>query len=141
MPKNSRRKNQWEINEVHLLNCPGGGGIAVRERQIQIAKHCGKIAVELQKIAGKRRCRNQTSRSLKEQHFCTGDTQGTNEPARWTSEKQLRKIAKNCQELRTSAPLNLLGIALLIYSYSPLVNHSHVAGQPTGRKKRLRGPH
>ena len=52
---------------------------------------------KLRKIAGKLRCRNQTSRSLKEQHLCTGDTQGTNKQPRWTNKKQLRK---NCGKLR-----------------------------------------
>ena len=42
------------------------------------------------------RGRNQTSRSLKEQHFRTGDTQGTNKRARGT----LRKIAEDCEKLR-----------------------------------------
>ena len=45
---------------------------------------------------GKWRCRNQPSRSLKEQHFCTGDTQGTNEHARGISQKQLRENCGNC---------------------------------------------
>ena len=61
-------------------------------------KNCAKIEERL-------RCRDQTSRSLKEQHFCTGDTQGTNTHARWATKKQLRKIAKkNCEKLRTSTP-------------------------------------
>ena len=48
--------------------------------------------------------RTQTSQSLKEQHFCTGDTQGTNTHARGTSKMQLRNIGGNCPKLRTSAP-------------------------------------
>ena len=52
----------------------------------------------------KLRCRKRILRNLKEQHFCTGDTQGTNKHAKWTSKKELReklrkklrKIAKNC---------------------------------------------
>ena len=81
--------------------CGRGGGIAVRKGQIQ-----------LRKIAEKLRCRNQTSRSLKEQHFCTRDTQGTYNHARWTSKKQLRKIVgnsrkwRNCEKLRKIADLN-----------------------------------
>ena len=42
-------------------------------------------------IAVQLRCRHQTSRSLKEHHSCTGDTQGTNERARGTGTKELRE--------------------------------------------------
>ena len=42
-----------------------GGGCG-QGRSNPIAKNCGKIS-------GKLQCRNQTSRSLKEQHFCTGN--------------------------------------------------------------------
>ena len=60
---------------------------------------------KLGKIAGKLRRRNQTPRSLKEQHLCTGDTQGTNKYAGGTGKKQLRRhIAENYEELRTSIP-------------------------------------
>ena len=45
-------------------------------------------------------CPNQTSRSLKKEHFCTGDSQLTNKRVRGTSKKQLRKIAENLQTLR-----------------------------------------
>ena len=76
--------------------------MAVRERQIQ-----------LQKTVGKLRCRTQTSRSLKEQHLCTGDTR--HQQARKMDKQQavagkLREIAGkcaiagNCEELRTSSP-------------------------------------
>ena len=85
--------------------CQGRGeGIAVRERQIQlrtIAENCGKFA-------GKLRCRDQTSRSLKDQHFCTGGTKGTNKHAMWTSKKQLWKnceISKDCEKLRNCEKL------------------------------------
>ena len=79
----------------------GAGGIAVRERQIQLGKipgNCGKTAEKL-------RWRNPTSRSL-EQHLCTGDTQGTNKHARGTSKRQLRKncrkIPGNCKKKKKS---------------------------------------
>ena len=46
----------------------GKWGTVVRERKLAgKAEYCGKL-----------RCFNQTSRSLKEQHYGTGDTQGTN---------------------------------------------------------------
>ena len=90
-------------NKTGCVNNPGGGGV-LRERQIQSWKIAGKIA-------GKLWCRDQTSRSLKEQHYCTGDTRGTNKHARWTSKKQvgktcgkLRKIEKNCEKLRALIP-------------------------------------
>ena len=77
---------------IHL-----GRGIAVRARQI----HLRKIAQKLPKICGKLRCRNQTSRSLNEQHFGTGDTQGTHKHAKRTGKRRencgkLQKISRNC---------------------------------------------
>ena len=61
------------------------------------------------------RCRNQTPRSLKEQHLCTGDTQGTNTHVRGASEKQWRENCgkkreklRNCEELQKNADLNPL---------------------------------
>ena len=66
-----------------------GGGIAVVERQIQ-----------LRKIAEKLRCRNQTFRSFKEQHLCTGDRQGTNIHARRTSRKAVAEKLRNCENCR-----------------------------------------
>ena len=93
-----------------------------------IEKNCGK----LRENGGKSRCRNQTFRSLREQHVCTGETQGTNKHARSTSEKQLqkncekmRKIAKlrkiaekcgklrNCEKLRTSIAPPLQAMAMV----------------------------
>ena len=78
----------------------GGGGFAVRERQIQLRK----LRENCRTIAGKLWCRNQTSRSLGKQHFHTAGTQGTNKHAAWTNKKQLqescgklRKCAKNCK--------------------------------------------
>ena len=47
---------------------------------------------------------NQTSRSLRERHLCTGDTQGTNRHARGTSKGQCGKTAGNCGKMRTSIP-------------------------------------
>ena len=67
----------------------GGGGDCGQGASNPIAKISGKIA-------GKLRCCNQTSRSLTEQHVCTGDTQGTKKHARGTSNKQLQK---NCGKL------------------------------------------
>ena len=43
----------------------------------KLQENCGKIAGNCGKIADKLRCCTQTSRSLKEQHHCTGDTPGT----------------------------------------------------------------
>ena len=52
------------------------------------------------KCQKKLRCRNQTSQSLKEQHFCTGDSECfsvcSNKKLRKRCRK-LRKIAKNCE--------------------------------------------
>ena len=76
----------------------GGGGIAVRECQIQLRK----IAEDCGKFVGKLRCRNPISRSLKEQYFCTGDTQGTNKHAMWTIRK---KLLKKCAKLREIAKI------------------------------------
>ena len=87
----------------------GGRGIAVRERQIQsreIAENCGKIAVPSPNL-------HQGASSLKERHFCTGDTQGTNKHARWTSKTQLPKnfgkMADNCKKSQPPPPLMALG--------------------------------
>ena len=85
--------------------CTGGGGIAIREGPVQLRKIAGKNC-------GKLRCRNQTPRSLKEQHFCTGGSEcfcvskqkiaGKMRKIAKTSEKirkiaKMRKIAKNCE--------------------------------------------
>ena len=57
---------------------------------------------------GKLRYRNQTCQSLKEQHSCTADTQGTQrgDKQKAIAEKvwEKKKIAKNCEKLRTSFP-------------------------------------
>ena len=91
---------------------PGGGGIARREPQIQMRKKLRKVCG---KIAGKLRCPNQTSRSLKKQHFCTGETQGTNKHAMGTSTKQLRKncrkLRKNCRHKPPPGPSPFRGVA------------------------------
>ena len=76
--------------------------MAVRERQIQLRKFAGNCG----KIAGKLQFWDQTPRSLKEQHLCTGDTQGTNKNARGTRKKQWRKIAGNCGKVRKTADLS-----------------------------------
>ena len=74
----------------------GRGGDCGQGASNPIAKNCGQIA-------GKLRYRNQTSRSLKEQLICAGDTQGTCTHTRWTRRKQLRK---NSGKLRKIADLN-----------------------------------
>ena len=71
-------------------------GIVVRQRQIQlreIAENCGTIP-------GKLRCRDQTSRSLEEQHFCTSASEcfGVS-----SNKKNCENAAKNCGKLRTIA--------------------------------------
>ena len=86
-------------------NINGGGAVSGGEGCGQGVSH--SIAKDRGTIAGKSRWRNQTSRSLKEQHLCTRDT----EAARWTSKTHcrkncgtLREIAGNCGKLRTSPP-------------------------------------
>ena len=82
----------------------GGGGGGLRSGSVK------SNSEKLRKIAGNLRCRNQTSRSLKGQRFCTGDTQGTNKHARWTRKNcgktaencENCEIAKNSEKLRTS---------------------------------------
>ena len=55
----------------------------MRQTQLQkIAEDYGKIARKLREVGGKLRCCSQASRSHHTQHFCTGDTQGTNTHAR-----------------------------------------------------------
>ena len=102
------------------LSRRGGGGVAVSERRIQLKKIAGNRGEiegkygKLREIAEKLRCRTRTSRSLKGQHLCAGDTQDTHAGG----EQQLRKrcgklgkpatifqkcgIPKSCEELRTS---------------------------------------
>ena len=88
--------------------CRWGGGVAVRELQIQLRNLVGNLrklaenCSKLWEIVGKLRCRNQTSRSFNEQHFYTMHTQGTNKHARGTSKKQLQK---NCGKWRKVAKL------------------------------------
>ena len=94
-------KSCWAVTVV-----TGGVGVSspsVKTNREEMREKCGKIAVKL-------RCFHQTSRSLKKQHFCTGDTQGTNRHAMGTSRKQLRK---NCEKLRTSPPPPLRDCRLL----------------------------
>ena len=90
-----------------LASPESSAGLAPYLGEVEVGKgggggHCGQGASN--PIAEKLRCRNQTSQSLKEQHFGTGDTQGNSKHARWTSKKQLRKIAKNRENLRTLTP-------------------------------------
>ena len=84
----------------------GGGDLiqGASDPMAEIAGNCGKLR-------GKLQCRNQTSRSLKEQHLCTGDTQGSNKRASWTGKKaiaekcgQLPKIAGNCEIAKHCGP-------------------------------------
>ena len=96
----------WQSRTWRPAVCPSGlslmGGDCGQEASNPNAKNCGKL-----------RCRNQTSQSLKQQQFCTGDTQGTNNHARWTSKRQLQKNCRtlrklqNCEKLRTSIPPHL----------------------------------
>ena len=82
---------------IYLRGRAGGGGL----RSGSAKSYCQK----LREIAGKKlRCRNQTSRSLNEQHLCTGDTRGTNTHARGTGKKQLWKIAGDCEIAKNCAP-------------------------------------
>ena len=85
----------------------GGGGGGLKSGIIK--SNCEK----LREIVGNLRCPNQTPRSLKVQHFCTGDTQGTNKHTKWTSKQQIAaklrencgKIAKNCEKWRNCEKL------------------------------------
>ena len=81
---------------------PGTAGL----RSGSVKANCAKIAGKLQENCGKAaetlRCRTQTPRSLKEQHVCTGDTQGTNTHARGSN---CGEIAENSGKLRKIADL------------------------------------
>ena len=83
--------------------CAGGGGDAAGS----VKSNCKKM----REIAGKLRCRNETYRSLKEHHFCTGVTRGTNKHAQGTTKGNCRKIAEipeSCENLRALTPAPLL---------------------------------
>ena len=76
------------VSHKHTAPSSGGGQGASNP----IARNCSK----LRENCG---ARNQTSRSLKQQPFCTGDTQGTDKRARRTKRNSIaRKIAGNCGE-------------------------------------------
>ena len=110
-----RPLNKPQRHTVHSNS--GGGGIAVREWQIQwqnIAGNRRKMwgnAEQLREIAETLRCRNQTPRSLKEQHLCTwGHTghQHAREGDRQNTEK--RGGGENCgpqPPLPEEGPLSL----------------------------------
>ena len=83
-----RQPNDLPRNRQDSI-CGRGGGGGLRSGSVKST--CEK----LREIAGKLRCRNQTSRSLNGQHFCTGDTQGTDKGAQWTS--RCGRSAKNCE--------------------------------------------
>ena len=73
---------------------------SVKSNSEKVRENCAK----LHKIAGKLRCQNQTSRSFKEQHFFTGDIQGTNKHVRWTSKKKSRKNCGNLRKIDLNPP-------------------------------------
>ena len=80
-----------------VIPAGGGGGGGLAQGEGEGGGGCEIQLRRLWKIAGKLRCRNPTPRSLKEQHLCTRDTQGTNTHARGTRKRQWRK---NCTKLR-----------------------------------------
>ena len=99
MPPHDWQPTQTSLSLPLVEQGRGGGGqMAVRGHQIQLRKLAGNYG----EIAQKLRCRHQTSRSLKEQHLCTGDTQGTNTHATSIRKKQLQK---NCGKLIRIAKL------------------------------------
>ena len=81
----ARGKRMCKGTTVNSLQ-GGGGGL----RSGSVKSDCGKW----QEIAGKSRCRTQTSRSLKEQHLCNGDTQGTHKQRAIAG-----KLRENCGEI------------------------------------------
>ena len=112
--------------------CRKGGGIAVRERQIQ-----------LRKIADKLQENSQTSRSVMDQHLCTGDTQGTNKHAMRTSKKQLRKnlrkIPENFGKLRNCEKLQKLR-TLIAPPPPPVCRGTQASAQTTARNNGTKHP-
>ena len=82
---------------AHAIGRGGGGDCG----QGASKSNCDKV----RKIAGKLRCRNQTSRSLKGQHLCTGDTQGTHTHAS-QAKSNCGKMGKIVGKLRKMPDLN-----------------------------------
>ena len=90
--------------------CAGEGGGGCRQGVSNpIAKNCRilrEIAGNGGKTAEKLRCRNQTSRSLEEQHLCTGDTQGTNGTRGGQAKRNCGTLRNSEKKLRVIADLN-----------------------------------
>ena len=91
LPHASEGRGGWAVQATQMpgTRCgEGGAGDCGQGASNPIAKNCRKW-----------RCRNRTSRSLKEQHLCTGDTQDTKEHARGTSKTQLPKYCGKLREI------------------------------------------
>ena len=141
------------------IRAGGGGWIAVRERQIpwwkiagELRENCGK----LREIEGKLRCHNQTSQSLKEQHFCTGDTGhrqirrtksncgkiaqncGKLQETAGNCKQKNCEIAKNCEKMRTSIPPHDQNRCVLVTVRKPGDGHGYQGGASCQRAYSVR---
>ena len=84
------------------------------------------------------------SRSLTEQHFCTGEAQGTNTHAKWKSKTQLRKNSENWGKLSTPLPpphTHTRWGCMATPAVAPAVPHSglHSAHGAVGNRSRCPG--